>query len=96
MEVLKLLNLLSVSMSKEKAVEKLEKDIETWKKDPSSKNFSGITISCMLITLKEIQDKMGDNPFDGFMKVNSDIDEGQKISNMMDRMSGDHIDKSKN
>ena len=96
MDPLKTMNILAVAMPEETMIEMLEKSIDEWKKDPTPKNFSKISINSMLITFKEMHTKAGSNPFEGFMKMNGDIDQIQKLNDMMDRMNGDHLDTSKN
>ena len=96
MDALKMINMLAAAMSEEAMIEILEKSIDTWKKDSTPEKFSKISVDAMLITFKEMHTKAGNNPLDGFMKMDGDLDQARKLSNMMHRMDGDHLDTNKN
>lgn len=95
--LLKTLSNMAVFLSEDIIIEMLEKAINQWKKDPTYENFSKIDMYAMLIGLKNVQHQMNeDNPFKASAKLHEDLGNIEDIIKMMERMNGDHLDKSKN
>lgn len=84
---LDLLNVFSGALPEEELVKLLEMSISEWKEDRISENFKKMSMSCMLITIKDAQNRKGGG-VEGMESLRSELQESQDLCDLNKRMKG--------